>query len=99
VKEHLGSSKSENSAERLADEVTRADVQIAQHVQQALDHRLGSLGSGGGLGEPVAPAAAVPTVNETTAAAQAVAGLFINPQNLRQAVLLKEILERPVDRW
>ena len=33
------------------------------------------------------------------ASAKALAGLLANQQNLRQAILLKEILERPVDRW
>jgi hypothetical protein len=28
-----------------------------------------------------------------------VAGLLVNQENLRRAVILREILERPTDRW
>jgi hypothetical protein len=37
--------------------------------------------------------------DDSNSMARALAGLLVNQQNLRQAILLKEILDRPVDRW
>lgn len=79
------------------------DVQpsaVARHVHDAFDHQLGQLHSG--LERPAEAAAS------TEAARRAAGSLVIardlvaaarNPATIRQAILLREILERPVDRW
>jgi len=64
---------------------------VARHVQDAFAHDLGRLHSG----LDMADAAAAPR----PAAAVALARLARDPATIRQAVLLREILERPVDRW
>lgn len=73
-----------------------AGADVARHVHDAfahdLEHLASSLPSGAAAGtEPQRPAAAVP-------AAELVAALR-NPVTLRQVILLREVLERPVDRW
>jgi hypothetical protein len=79
------------------------DVQpstVARHVHDAFDHQLGQLHSG--LERPAEAAAS------TEAARRAAGSLVIardlvaaarNPATIRQAMLLREILERPADRW
>lgn len=99
VQQHLGDRTFEQREQRLADDVVRAEQQLSQHVEQAFTNRLGTLGPGEGSTPKPAELAAVVSNDDRSAAALAVAGLLINQQNLRQAVLLKEILERPVDRW
>lgn len=69
---------------------------VARHVQDAFGHELEHLasslpGSPPAGSEPQRPGAANP-------AAELVSALR-NPATLRQLVLLREILERPVDRW
>ncbi|MEX0675695.1 MAG: hypothetical protein WD063_01385 [Pirellulales bacterium] len=100
VKQHLGNRGFEQRAEHLADDIARAEGDMERHLQQAFGHRVGTLGSV----DPVAPTTPVTDVRPSTAddrlaAAKALAGLLANQENIRQAVVLKEILERPIDRW
>jgi len=98
VSEHLDNRRFEQRAEHLADDIRRSQQEMTRHLEEAFDQRVGSLGS---LGEPLGGStqpAAGPSP-EQAAQAKATAGLLVSPQNIRQAVLLKEILERPVDRW
>lgn len=99
VEEHLGSGKFEAREQKLADDVTRSELEMSQHVQQVFEHRLGSLGETTAEGQPTSGETIATRSAEQKAEALAVAGLFINPENLRRAVILREILERPTDRW
>ncbi len=101
VQQHFGSRTFEEREEHLADDIARADQEMEQHVSDAFRHRLGSLQSDSLADEQASKSddrKTTPDANRA-AAARAVAGLLVNQQSLRQAVLLKEILERPVDRW
>lgn len=69
---------------------------IARHVEDAFGHELehlaSSLAGGAPSGtEPQRPATVTPAVE--------IAAALRNPASLRQLVLLREVLERPVDRW
>lgn len=100
VQQHLGGRSFEQRAEHLADDITQTDEQRARHFKQVFDHRLGNLDTG--LVDPNAPTDVTGppvTREDPNAMAKAMAGLLANHQNLRQAIVLKEILERPVDRW
>jgi hypothetical protein len=99
VQQHLGERKFEQRESRLADDVVRAEQQLAQHVDQAFGNRLGTLATADPA--PAQPAEVVTAVvtDDSNSMARALAGLLVNQQNLRQAILLKEILDRPVDRW
>lgn len=98
VEKHFSSSRQfESRAEHLADDVSQADEQMQRHLHQAFDHRLGTLGSS--QPSDVHATEPSPNVDAPASTAKAVAGLLANRQNIKQAVLLKEILERPVDRW
>lgn len=102
VREHLDSRRLEQHtstlgkhASTLGKDIVQADSQFEQHLRAAFDHRVGTLADDSPAAAP--PPDALPTPGEDRA--RAVAGLALTPGNIRQAVLLKEILERPVDRW
>jgi hypothetical protein len=100
VQQHLGERKFEQRESRLADDVVRAEQQLAQHVDQAFSNRLGNLAAADAAAPQPADAVAAAVVSDdSNSMARALAGLLVNQQNLRQAILLKEILDRPVDRW
>jgi hypothetical protein len=100
VQQHLGGHQFDERAGHLADDISQADENMERHLQQAFGHRLGSLSNS----DPLASSTPVTDVQPMatdgrTATAKALAGLLANQDNIRQAIMLKEILERPVDRW
>lgn len=100
VQQHLGERKFEQRESRLADDVVRAEQQLAQHVDQAFSNRLGTLAAADAAApQPAEVVAAAVVSDDSNSMARALAGLLVNQQSLRQAILLKEILDRPVDRW
>jgi hypothetical protein len=77
-------------------QVDRADAAFQAHIQ-SLDHQVGRINESD-AGQPSTPADAGPQTivappNEVFAA------LLSDPQSLRQAIILNEIIERPVERW
>lgn len=99
VEEHLGSSRFDAREQHLADDVTRSEAAMSEHVHNVFEHRLGSLGETTAEGQPTSGETVATRSAEQKAEALAVAGLFLNQENLRRAVILREILERPTDRW
>jgi hypothetical protein len=73
---------------------------VARHVQDAFAHELGHLHSGleKAAEESAKVAAAKPPARGGLSAHDLVAAAH-DPATIRQAILLREILERPVDRW
>jgi len=73
---------------------------VARHVQDAFEHQLGHLHSG--LERPAdegAPKAAAQRVDGRQITARDLVAAARDPATIRQAILLREILERPVDHW
>ena len=100
VQQHLGSRGFQQRAERLADDISQADEHMERHLQAAFGHRVGTLSSS----DPVASTTPLTDVgpmatDDRTATAKGLAGLLANQDNIKQAIMLKEILDRPVDRW
>lgn len=100
VRRHLGNRGFEQRAEHMGDDVEHADEEMEQHLKQVFDHRLGQFDTGVS-GDSNASRNVEPPITraDPLASAKALAGLLANQENIRQAVLLKEILERPIDRW
>jgi hypothetical protein len=71
-------------------------AQFDVKLKAKFDHELGTLSSRGR--EPAAPAAQPVATGPTSAAAQ-LAAMLANPEGLRQAVMMNEILRRPSERW
>jgi len=77
---------------------------IEEHLHEVFDHRLGKLGDTPGESPLAVEAeeAETPEDRITPVPATAAAGLaamLADPGSLRQAIVLNEILQRPLDRW
>ena len=101
VEQHLGSRTFEQRERHLTEDIDQADEEMELHMQQAFGHRVGTLDGTASLDAkpPKSDAMQTSPTDDRPAAARALAGLLVNQESLRQAVLLKEVLERPVDRW
>jgi len=99
VRQHLDTREFDARASHLTS-VDQADEAIESHLHQVFAHQVGHLSSS----RPADPvlegqSGAAPTTPETTAPAEYLVSLLGNPQSLRSAVILKEVLERPTQRW
>ncbi len=92
----------------LGEEVGQADDEMEDHIHAAFDHRLGGL-SDTSVGADV-PDADVheadvydqtpgSSEDKTPSLAAELAATFRDPQSIRQAIILSEILSRPEHRW
>ena len=93
------------SPPRAVGELAARPTDVARHVEDAFAHDLGHLHSGLESTEKRdAPPASAPRGHERREtppgnAAYELVRTIRDPITIRQAVLLREILERPVDRW
>jgi hypothetical protein len=101
VAEHVAESIAAHSREvgeqasRLGQRIIEDDHQFDVQLKAKFDHQVGTLtGSAVAAAEQAAAAIAL----QNTPAAQ-IAALLANPEGVRQAVVLNEILRRPGDRW
>jgi hypothetical protein len=99
VKKYLDEQQFENRAEQLGVEVAHVDSEIEQHLHKTFDHAMGTLRTlpGGSLDTDVAIESAddevfIPETSE-------IHKLLTDPQSIRQAIVLNEILHRPEERW
>jgi hypothetical protein len=85
---------SEQSA-RLGQRIIEEDHQFDVQLKAKFDHTVGTI-----TGSSVAAAeqAAIAAAASETPAAQ-IAALLANPDGVRQAIVLNEILRRPNERW
>jgi hypothetical protein len=88
----------------VGQEVSQADDKMEERVHEVFDHKLGQLA--GKRGDTARPApiqeASSPQDQVSPLPSTAAAGmvaLFANTNNLRQAILIHEILRRPEERW
>lgn len=92
VRQHLDTSDFSARASQLADaDIARDDAERAAHLKQVFDHQVGRLAD-------TSAQQASPATKEPAAAAS-LAALLANPQSLKQAIVLQEILNRPEQRW
>lgn len=99
VERHLGTRSFNERTEHLADDITRADQQMEEHMQKAFNRRVGTL-------DEATPKASAPATDtrplatiEQPSAATAIAAMLANPAEIKQAIVLSEILARPEHRW
>ncbi len=81
----------------------QADAAMEGHLRQVFDHGLGQLSS---AGQSPAPAASPTAASGEQSVADALAlgpsglvGLLASGVVMRQAIVLNEIIQRPLDRW
>jgi hypothetical protein len=88
--------------ELLGDRVEVADDEMEAHLQQVFDHSVGRLRktteSASTPGRAAIPSEAA-VVTRDSSPAHGIAELLRNPQSVRNAILLAEVINRPADRW
>ena len=107
VAEDLDTSQTVQRIERMGDNVEIADDVMAAHVSEVFEHSIGSLTDTSSIGyEDIKPAAeaelpsnALGKTTDTPTAAVDFAAMLGNSTDVRKAIVLNEILQRPIDRW
>ncbi len=100
VRSYLASGKFARETNELGSEVAQADEKMEEHLRERFEHRLGRLGTMGGVTAlpQSAPAPEAPSAAPAGIAAE-LAAMFRTPASVRQAVVVSEVLNRPVHRW
>lgn len=103
VQKHLDTHEFSDRAEHLVDDIKKGDVDRATHLKQVFDHKLGRLADTSNTRSDqqikLDTASQVATDAATIAAATPIASMLANPESLRQAIILNELLTRPEHRW
>ena len=101
VEKHMANRGFGQRAEHLADDVVRGDQEMEQHLQKAFSHRVGTLSDSTSNLATTSVTEVEPVASQArqTLVSNALAGLLADPQSLKQAVILTEILQRPEHRW
>jgi len=103
VKKHVGqyldSGEFQRRTSQLGDEVAQADEHVEKHLHEVFDHQLGQVANI--PGESALPSRAGPLTPERLppTAAAGLPVLLSNAENIRQAIIITEILQRPEHRW
>jgi hypothetical protein len=105
VQKYLDEQEFRRREAELGKQVARSDQQIDQHFQQVFDHSVSKLEAT--PGEAAAAPAAYEPPDLVGAAATAIPATFAtglldlvtDPDSLRQAIVLNELLRRPEERW
>src|SRR5262245_26436577 len=87
--------------EQLGDRVEVADEEMEAHLRQTFDHAVGRLQKtteGPAQLTPATPSVGA-SVRRDLTAADSIAQLLRSPKNVRDAIILAEVLNRPTDRW
>ncbi|MBN1588262.1 MAG: hypothetical protein JW888_01975 [Pirellulales bacterium] len=99
VAKELDTSRFKKRAHQLGKRTREVSKQLEQRVSKKFDRELGKLG--GQIARPAPPkkkpVTAMPVIPATGAAG--FAAMLRDVHTVRQAVILSEILSRPIDRW
>ena len=98
VRQHLDTREFTARASHLTT-VDQADEAIESHLHQVFAHQVGHFSSPPAEPSLEGQSGAAPTTPAVTAPAEFLVSLLGNPQSLRSAVILSEVLQRPTDRW
>ena len=101
IEEHVGRHINTQDVGERADHLVKADRavnELDQHVHRALDHQIGHLVSGASSPNPTDTAATV-AIAPASAAAAGILQVLSTPEQLRNAVILTEIFQRPEEVW
>jgi hypothetical protein len=99
VSRHLDNKGFEVRADRFAEATEQADERMEEHLHLAFDHRLGSIGpSAGSISAAVGPVVDS-EMKGRVVDHHPVLSLLREPQGIRNAVILGELLKRPEHLW
>ena len=100
---HLDTAEFSARAAHMTDDMKRGDAEREQHFQQTFTHKLGRLTdtsvAGAKAVAPDAPAAAVGPTGQPAPPSDWLPLPTTTPEDLRRAIMLNEILQRPEHRW
>jgi len=103
VSKYLDEKEFAERASKLGGEVAAADTKIEQHLKEVFGHGISKLAAQPGeTATPSTPMSLGVFQDEVPVMAAAGTGLAVllnNIDNLRQAIVVNEILQRPIDRW
>ncbi len=102
VQQHVGRLKESQLAENashMGEKLAQTDERMEARLQKKFDHKLGKLAARSNERRDKAAQAADDARAADNAAAKSIADMLANPEGVRNAVLLNEILTRPADRW
>lgn len=94
VGERLTEGRLAEHASHLGEHVAQADDRLEARLHEKFDHRLGNISSRSSGDQT--PAEAEP---EQLSSAARVRAMLSSPSGVRDAIILQEVLSRPVDRW
>lgn len=89
---HLEESQLAENAAQLGEQLSQTDERVAERLHRKFDHKLGKLEH-----REDRPDESANVVLPSTA--ESLAAMLANPEGLRNAILVNEILNRPADRW
>ncbi len=97
----IDTSKFDRRDRQLGDEVIDADQVLDERVHDVFDHDISDLAQTRGTAESATPskAASKRRTEIPPTAAAGFAAMLSNADNIRQAIIISEILNRPLDRW
>jgi len=99
VAQHLDTSQFAERAGRLGEKTEQADERMETHLHQAFDHRLGNLSAG----THTITAAVTPAPDDEIRARvvqnHPILSMLRQPQSIRNAIILAELLQRPEKNW
>ncbi len=93
LESNVDTSRFGRRADQLGEEVELADEHVAERLHDTFDHRLGSLKVDGGLNAPAEQGAVELSLR------QEIAAILADPQAVRKAIILSDILSSPEHRW
>jgi hypothetical protein len=90
VQQHINTGRIKQRVRRLGAEVGQADEKLEARLHDTFDHQVGHLTQ-----PSISPDDSVAQGKAASRARQAQLAFLSSPQNLRQAIILSEILQRP----
>ncbi|MFP6669958.1 MAG: hypothetical protein VB857_00975 [Pirellulaceae bacterium] len=91
VTDHLDTTEYADRASHLGEEVGEADERLEKHLHEAFDHKLGTLEH-----EDLDPSS---DKKSSESSPQGLQQLLRTKSALRNAIILREIIDRPDHRW
>lgn len=102
LEQALSTQQFSERAAHMVDDIARGDAAREAHRKQVFDHKLGNLADTSAA-QGALTAADIAAQQATAAAANAaatpIAAMLANPESLKQAFVLNEILSLPEHRW
>ena len=99
VAQHLDTRDFAERADRLGDATEQADERMEAHLHQAFDHRLGNISAGTQSITAAITPEADDEVRARVAANHPLLSMLRQPQSVRNAIIVSELLQRPIHNW